>query len=57
MIYYEVVHQVVVLASHFHDPIISYSLQPVKLDRLNPDSLREGPPACGLVDLFFFLFS
>ena len=29
MIYYEVVHQVVVLASNFHNPIISQSLQPV----------------------------
>ena len=45
MIYYEVVHQVVVLASNFHNPSLSYSLQPVKLGRLDPDSLWEGPPA------------
>ena len=51
MIYYEVVHQVVVLASNFHNPSLSYSLQPVKLGRLDPDSLWEGPPAWELEGL------
>ena len=40
-----------------HNLIISYSLQPVKLGRLDPDSLWEGPPAWELEDLFFcFIF-
>ena len=41
MIYYEIVHQVVVLASNFHDPIISYCLELV--------NSTNSFVACGLV--------
>ena len=56
MIYYEVVHQVVVLASNFHNPSLSYSLQPVNLGAWTLILYGRAHPLESLKTYSFFVF-